>query len=155
MKHFCTTLALLLAVVFAAGAQGFRSVAVNLKNGTKLEVNLSQDMKAFFSEGQLFIQGEDTDVSVLQQLIESFVFSSEESSLSELDAADIRSEVAGGCLNLYNLPEGSVVTVFNVAGAVVLSEQAAGQWSVALSELPSGVAVVKVNEVSFKIATRK
>ena len=153
MKHFYVAVALL-AASFCASAQAYRSVAVNLKDNTKVEINLTDDFTATFEEGNFVVSGVDTDITVPAAKIKSFSFSKDVAGLGNV-AADTEAPVFNGDSMMFNnLPEGSVVEVYNLAGALLFSEHVSGSYTLDLSTLTASPVIVKVNQVAYKIATK-
>lgn len=154
MKHFYTAIAML-AMSLCASAEGYRSVAVNLADGSKVEINLADELSASFDDENFIITGGEQDVTVPRSSIQSFTFSTKEISGIDEVGADVAAPViSGGMMNFTGLPAGSVVAVYTPAGVLLRSEQAEGDYSLELSTLPAGTVIVKVNNVAFKIATR-
>ncbi len=75
MKRIYSALALFAAAGLCLSAQSYKSVAVNLADGSKTEVNLSDDLSAAFDDENLVITGGDQNISVLRSSIKSFTFS--------------------------------------------------------------------------------
>lgn len=154
MKHFFTAIAML-AMSLCASAEGYRSVAVNLADGSKVEINLADKLSASFDDENFIITGGTQDVTVPRADIKSFTFSTQEiSGVDEVGADTAAPVISDGKMSFSDLPAASVVTVYNPAGALLLSEKAEGDYSLELSKLPAGTVIVKVNNVVFKIATR-
>ncbi len=156
MKKIYTALALLAAVGLGSGAQTFKSVAVNLKDGSKVEINLTDDLSATFDEENLLVTAGDQDVAVPRGTIESFTFSDKAFSGIDTPQADGAAPVvSGGNLVFGNLPEGSRVEVYSISGALVSEVVVSGEYTLGLDTLPAGAVVVKVNGVAYKIAARR
>lgn len=54
-----------------------------------------------------------------------------------------------------NLPEGSVIAVYVVNGALLSQVTVSGNYVLSLSSLPGGTVIVNVNGISYKIALTK
>ena len=60
----------------------------------------------------------------------------------------------GDSMLFDSLPDGSVIAVFDMAGATVMSHTASGSHELRLGLLPAGVYVVRVNNMSYKVTVR-
>ncbi len=156
MKKIYTLIALLAASGLVSQAQTFKSVAVNLKDGSKVEINLADDLSATFDNENLFITTGDQDISVLRSQIESFIFSDQAiSGLDEVTDSGHEPVITGGSMVFGDLPDGSRIEVYTIAGSLVSEAVASGTYTLGLDTLPSGALIVKVNGVAYKIAARK
>ena len=156
MKHLYTALALTASVAFGAHAEGYRSVAIHLNDGSKTEIRLSDDLKATFTSDQLVVHSTDKTVSVAKNRIQSFTFSEEEPlGVADPEAASAAPRITGSTMTFDGLAEGTSIAVYAVSGALLHSAVASGSYSIDLSGLPAGVCIVKVNEVSYKISTNR
>lgn len=152
MKHFFTAI-ILLAVSLCASAEGFRSIAVNLTDGTKVEINLSEDLRASFSDENLVVSGGETDIEIPRASIKSFTFS-ELSSLKDVTAEAGAPVISGGVMTFTALADGTAINVYNVAGALIFSDKASGDYTLDLSALSGSPVIVTVNEVAYKISAK-
>ena len=152
MKHFYTAI-LFLALSLCASAEAFRSMAVNLTDGTKVEINLSEELRASFSEDDLVVSGGETDITIPRKSIKSFTFS-QLSSLEGVGTDATEPVIEGGVMSFTALPEGTAINVYNVAGALLFSAKASGDYVLDLSKLSASPVIVTVNEVAYKIATK-
>ncbi|MDE6126312.1 MAG: hypothetical protein K2G30_05080 [Muribaculaceae bacterium] len=156
MKRIYTALALLAAAGISVSAQAYKSVAVNLADGGKVEVNLADDLSATFDNDNLLITGGGQDVAVLRSTIKSFTFSEKEfSGIDNVSADGSAPVISGGSMVFSDLPAGSLVAVYTADGALVSQAAVNGAYTLYLSALPAGTVIVNVNGVAYKIATRK
>lgn len=156
MKRIYSALALFVAAGLCVSAQAFKSVAVNLADGSKTEVNLSDDLSAVFDDENLVITGSDQDIAVPRSQIKSFTFSEKEYSGIDRVNGDASAPVlVGGSMVFSDLPEGSVVAVYTANGALVSQAAVKGAYTLDLSTLPAGTILVNVNGVAYKIAVKK
>lgn len=156
MKRIYTALALLAAAGISVSAQAYKSVAVNLADGGKVEVNLADDLSATFDNDNLLITGGGQDVAVLRSEIKSFTFSEKEfSGIGNVSADGSAPVISGGSMVFSDLPAGSLVAVYTADGALVSQAAVNGAYTLDLSAMPAGTVIVNVNGVAYKIATRK
>ncbi len=142
------------AVSFGASAEGYRSVAVNIIDGSKVEINLADDLTAAFDEENLLIASDGQDVAIPRATIKSFTFSDKEVVGLDQVSAGAAPVVSGGKMIFTELPAGSVVAVYNTAGALLTEQKASGDFTLDLSTLPAQTVIVNVNGVAYKIATK-
>lgn len=154
MKHFYVAFAMLAMSLFAS-AEAYRSVAVNLTDGSKVEINLTDEFSASFTDGEFVVTGVAADITVPRAQIKSFTFSTKQYTGVEEVATDGTEPVFSGNNMIFNnLPEGSVIAVYNMAGALLLSETASGTYTLDLSTISTSPVIVTVNKVAYKIATK-
>lgn len=146
LRFLITVLALW---VFAGlHAEGFRSVAIEMADGSSVGVNLSDNLITTFVENEIrFKQGFKVVLSLERSKVKEFNFS-ESVSLAEPSV-----ESGKGILNFSNLAQGAAAQVADMSGRVVLTVPAEeGNCSVSLSGLPHGVYVVTAGSISLKIS---
>jgi hypothetical protein len=54
-------------------------------------------------------------------------------------------------IHFANLPQNSSIQVFSAAGFTLLSDIASGEYLIQTSNLPKGVNLVKVNNLTYKV----
>ncbi len=153
MKQFYLALAMSAISLFAS-AQAYRSIAVNLTDGSKVDINLSDEFSASFTDDAFVVTGGKTDITVPRLIIKSFTFSTEVAGIEEVAADDTKPVISGDNMIFNNLPEGSVVAVYDMAGALLFSEKASGSYTLSLSAISASPVIVNVNQVAYKIATK-
>lgn len=153
MKQFYTALAFMAMTLFAS-AESYRSVAVNLTDGSKVEINLTDELSASFSETNLVVTGGDRDVSVPRSSIKSFTFSTK-TGIESADATNYTPEISGGVMRFTNLPESTVISAYDIKGALLFQTVTSGEYTLDLTETGSTAVIVKVNETAYKIATTR
>ena len=154
MKHFYTVVATA-AISLCAYAEAYRSVDVNLLDGSSVKINLADNLSATFEADSLLVTGGDKDVKIACEDIKSFAFSTEKAAGLDQIGSDITAPVlTGSNLTFNDLPEGSVVEVYNMAGMQLMHQVVSGTFSVDLADFTAPVVIVKVNNVAFKIATK-
>lgn len=93
-------------------------------------------------------------ITIPRDNIQRFEHSTELAGIGGIDADTQAPVISGGILSFTNLPAGSRVEVFDMAGRRMISEVAEGAYTLSLSQLGSGVFVVKVNNLTYKIANK-
>lgn len=127
MKRLFVALLALVGLAGSVAAQGYKSVAVTLKDNTKVEVNLTDELTAKFIGENFEIADGEQNFVIPRANIRSFVFSK---------AAGIKEIHTDAVADFSNLPAGTVIRVYNTAGALLLQETATEAYSLNLSALP-------------------
>ncbi len=154
MKHFYAAVAML-AMSLCASAEDYYSVKVHLTDGSKVSVDLSEKLSAMFTAENFIITGGDTDVTVPRKSIKSFEFSTDNSAVNDINADTAAPVVSGNMLSFNDLPDGSTIAVFDLSGKLLMSATASGSYTLDLSGIAASPVIVKVNNVAYKIATKK
>lgn len=159
MKKFTITLLVsVFALVSALSVSAkYRSVTVHLKNQTTVTVDLAEDLAVRFNDLEMIVSGssvENRRVIIEKSDIDKF----EHSLTAGIDNAvtDAGTPVfENGAMSFSNLPAGTQVQVFDIAGRELRNETAVGgNFTLDLSTLTSGTYVVNINGKSFKIAVK-
>lgn len=156
MKKIFSAIALLAAVASGSAAPGYHSMRVNLNDGSNVEVSLAAEMNASFTKDNFVISGGENDIKVPRADIQSFTFHEAASDGIENVGADNAAPVIDGdSMTFGNLPEGSVIAVYAVNGALLSQVTVSGNYVLSLSSLPGGTVIVNANGISYKIALTK
>lgn len=153
MKIIYSIAGMALCALSMSAADNYRSVAISLNDGSKVEIHLTDELSASFNEENLVVTGIDADVTVPKAKIKSFSFSTV-SALEAVETGENAPRVEGGELVFDALPANSTVAVYNAAGQLVSSAKVAGKYSVSLAGIPKGVALVNVNGLTYKIVVK-
>lgn len=155
MRKFLLSAFVAFGMLSASAANGFNCLKVNLNDGSKVDIVLSDDLKVSFTDNDLVAHSANVDVTVAKSDISYFEHLYDpEASVSEIaaDAAGMTRE--GNTLNFAALPEGSVVAVYAASGVCVSTATVSGDHSLSLDGLTPGVYVVTVNKMSYKVNVR-
>lgn len=136
--------------MFASAA--YRSMSVDLTDGTAVAITLSDDINATFTTSDMIIAGGEQEITIERAKITGFTFSGEVS-LDRI-TPDTTPAINGSEMRFDSLPDGSLIQIITSGGAIVNTIEASGSASVSLSDLPAGVYIVTVNNISYKIAVR-
>lgn len=152
MNKFYTALAMLGAVAFGSNAEGYRFVAIELSNGNQVAIHLTDDITASFTTANLVVDDGNKTIEVSRKNIQSFTFS-KSSGIAEVSSDSPASYVENGVMVFTSLPESSVIEVYTVAGVLVHSAVASGDYYFDLAGV-NGTLIVNVNGVAYKIAAK-
>lgn len=150
---------ILLASLVALGISGaygagYNCLKVGLADGSQVDIRMSDDLRVKFTESQLVAVGTDTDVAVDRDNILYFNHDYEDWDSVKEVSTDSAPRFNGDSMLFDSLPDGSVIAVFDMAGATVMSHTASGSHELRLGLLPAGVYVVRVNNMSYKVTVR-
>lgn len=139
------------AMGLMAQAAGYNSLSVHLKDGSHVDITLTDEFVLKFSESDLSATNGTDEISVQRSEISHFSHSTT-SALTDVNAADGVTRY-GNNLHFSGLPACSV-QVFTVGGVEVLSGTAEGEYTLSLDNLPAGLYIATVNNVSYKVAVK-
>ncbi|MGM9852152.1 MAG: T9SS type A sorting domain-containing protein [Muribaculaceae bacterium] len=149
-RRLCLLAALAAAMPAAAHAEGgaYRSVVVEMVNGSRSVINIVDGLTTTFSTLQIKFKGPGTTVSIPKNNVAALSFS-EQAGISD-------AHISGDNLSLSNLPAGSDVNIYDTAGRLLQHSRAAeGNLTLPLSRLSStGVYIVNVNGINYKIGVQ-
>lgn len=143
-------------VTLMAHAAGFRSLIVSQTDGSEVEIELTDEFTAYFEDGMLQVFGTSTEISVPQDKIKSFAFSEvSKTGVTDVEIADAAApQVSGNSMLFKQLPAKSSVAVHDAAGRCLVSATAEGDYVLSLDSLGTGVRLVTVNGVTYKIVVK-
>ena len=153
MKKLYTAVVMLGAVALGAQAEAYRSVAINLANGNKVEINLTDELTAAFTPTNLVVEDGTSTVEVPRKDIRSFTFQ-ESAGIADVTAQAPSQRIEGGAMIFTGLPADSKIEVYTVAGVLIDSAVATGEYRFDLSGV-NGALIVNVNGVAYKIAANR
>ena len=132
----------------------FTVLTVYLKDGSQHEFKLFDKPQATFRDGNLCIQTKKDEVSFALADVSHYNF--EKGYYDRIEDTDQTGEALtfrDDEVTVRQLTEGTVVSVFSLDGKMVASATApsSGTCSLSLRSLPTGVYVVKANDITYKI----
>lgn len=144
----------LLALCCAGGMQA-QKLVVWRTDGRKISYDLAERPKTFFTGNSVEIRTVYVTVTYPLQSVQKYTFGDLANAVqSPLDNQQTIVRQQDGRLQLENLPAGTPVLVYDASGKL-LSRLTAEQQTlidVNLDSYPNGVYLVKVGDVSYKIA---
>lgn len=149
-KTVLAFLSVLFATVAWAGPYG--TVSVELNDGTKVDITMSEKLSLSFSGSHLIVGGSDADVEIPKEKILAFRHL-EYNAVNEM-GKDAGVEYSGRSMRFTGLGADSRISVFDLKGNCLRSAEASGDYELSLEGLAPAVYVVRVNGMSYKIAVR-
>lgn len=148
MKFKAIIIALsLLAGAFAANAEGYQSIRVNLGTGKTMNFNLSDDLNITFDDTYMIVKSSDVSLRIMRNLIETFDFLDTTGAINDPAAENVA--INGGILDLSALSGDSYARVYSVSGQLL------AVWNgtpIDLRNLGQSTLVVDLNGTIVKIA---
>lgn len=139
-------------IAMTAWSLPYDKVRVDLADGSKVEIELSEKLSLSFNDTHLLVKGSNADVEIPKEKIVTF---SHNQSSGVADAAIEQSvDFDGRVMRFSGLADGSLITIHNLSGACMRSFTTDGDCQLSLEDLPAGVYIVAVNNVSYKISLK-
>lgn len=114
---------------------------------------INDEVKLNFSDTHLNVTGTESEISIPLDQFVSMTHNYDPSSVDGI-AEDLNYRLDGDTILFYNLPAGSVINVHTLAGSLISSKEAAGDETISLSELTTGIYIVSVNGISIKVSIK-
>ena len=151
------TMALLVAMATSLTAHAAnRALKVWQADGQVLVINLSDEPRTTYSNGNLMITSKQSSVTLPLERVRRYTYVDVANGIDELK--DVRAAISknGETLTLTGLKSGTEVMLYNTACQLLRHLTADGQSPliVRVATLPTGVYVVKVKDVTYKITKR-
>lgn len=140
---------------FSSGAEVCVSnLVIWSKNGTKATFSLTDKPKVIFEESSLVVCSNGMEIYYEVEDLKSFTFEKHEGSLVKNVALGMPSfKKCDETLIISNVEENSIVYIYNINGILLFQHKVntKGEYALPLSVLPSGVSVIDVNGLIYKI----
>ena len=156
MKHLLSIL-FLSCCLFAMADEPKTHLVVWAKDGTKVAYALDDKPKVTFSETDLIITAKGVEVNYTLENMARFTYeSSDNTAIRDLKTDKVSFKLEGESLLFPALSANSTVSLHALNGTLVFSKTVteSGEYSFPLSSLNSGVYLVTVNGLTYKIVKR-
>lgn len=156
-SHIISAVAALLIAAATGNAANYRSVTIHHPGHIKASttVTLSDDLTIAFTESAMTIQdGLATKKITIPKSKITAIEHLTTTAADNLAADPAAPAIEGGCMTFDGLPAGSRAEVYDASGRLVVSQTAEGRWTLPLENLGAGTFLIKVNGLTFKVATR-
>lgn len=152
MKRIITIL-LCVLTIWSVSAAGYNRLTVELKDGSNVNVDLTENVSMSFTAEDLRFAGTATEVTIPRADIKSFSHS-EVSGVSDISSSELRMSREGNLISFTNVPVGSRISLVSLGGETIVSDTACCEYTLSLEGLQPGAYVVTVNNTSFKILVK-
>ena len=122
-------------------------------DGQVLKIKLDQEPTTSYDDGQLVITTLTNTLSFPLENVKRYTYANNASGLDALNATEVTFSGDGETITLTGLKPGTEVALYNVAGQMLHSTVAdsSNRVSATVSNLPTGVYVVKAGNITYKI----
>lgn len=137
----------------AVADEAINSLVVWAKDGTKVAYALAEKPKLTFTESELVVKTDSIEVTYALEQMSRFTYESG----SVTGITNLRTDTPFSLINealvFPALPANSMVSVYSLNGSLVFKKtiRTAGEYAFPLSGLNTGVYLVNVNAVTYKI----
>lgn len=141
-----------------ASSAAYRSVAVQLHDGSTMTIGMESDLTATITSGEVVFSCSQGDVAIPAEKVHYWSFTTREadpgiwSGVEEATIATIKITQSNNSLNLSGLVDGTAVTLSSVSGlvAAVAVANRSGSCSLDISGLCPGVYILSYGNNSVK-----
>lgn len=127
-----------------------------LADGQILSINLSEEPRTTYNDGNLVITTTKTAISYPLEKVKRYTYASASNGISSPNVVKATFSADGETLTFNGLKTGTSIMLYNVAGQLLrkVAPTTEGRAAVSVSQLPTGVYVVKMNDATYKITKR-
>lgn len=143
--------------IFAKAENNPTNLVVWAKDGTKVAYALAEKPKVTFTETDLVITSNDVEVNYNLENMARFTYEdSTSTAITNLRTDESSFKLNGESLLFPALKANSTVSVYSLNGALVFKKtiRQNGEYAFPLSNLNTGVYMINVNGLSYKIVKR-
>jgi hypothetical protein len=144
---------LLVAVVAKAEEQ---KLQIWLSNGKIMTIKLTENPTTRYTGSNLVIQSSNTTVTFPLEQVKKFTYSANPAAINSPEVLGCEFSADGETLTFTGLQSGTEITVYSMSGQL-LRQQTTGSETVtvvSVSSFSTGVYLIKVNGVTYKITKR-
>lgn len=126
------------------------------KDQSKVAYALDDEPKITFTETELVIESKTFKVSYPLEDMDRFTYESQSSGIKDLQTEKETFQIEGESLIFPSLKANSSVALYSLNGTLILKKtiKEAGEYSFPLSNLMTGVYMVSVNGITYKVMKR-
>lgn len=131
----------------------YNTMVFDLVDNTSMRVYMRVDTRGVVSEdlSNFVFTGPTQSVSVPVARISKIHYEADPASVNTIVQTPENYTLSREMVSFSNLPDGSLASVYDISGKLILSESVKGEWSLSLGNFPAGTYVIRVNETSVKI----
>ncbi len=154
MKRLQLLLLMLLALPIAMLADSQNTLVVKLKNGAETTFFLKDKPNVTFEGTDLkVVSNKETVTFALSDVLRFTYVKKDASGIDETVVDPTEVSFEGGVLVISQLKQGASVDIYSLDGKLVrqLKAYRSGTYRLSLSELPTGLYLVKADNITYKI----
>ena len=124
-------------------------------DGQVMSINLTDEPKTTYVDGNLVITTTNTTITYPLEEVKKYTYMST-NGITQPEGLTARFSQDGESITFSGLERDTEISVYSSAGQIVRNVKANGKdkTTVSVSDLPTGVYVVKVNAITYKITKR-
>lgn len=121
-------------------------------DGQVMTINLNEEPKTTYVDGNLVITTTNTTVIYPLEKVKKFTYMSTDN-VDKIEGMSTKFSQDGESITFTGLKKDTEIMVYSSAGVIVRKVKSGSEKSttVTVSDLPSGVYIVKVNTITYKI----
>ena len=158
--YFILAFLLLTAVYAGAAINGYKSIVFHHIDGSTTAVGLEDGMTTKVSDGNVTLECPKGTIAIPCDSVKYWNYAVSEGNRDKWAGLTIVEDDAVGVVlsdygvQLYNLPDGSTVSLTSIDGRTVMTDRASGYYEMAFSSFTRGVYILTYNRKSIKIAVK-
>ena len=127
-----------------------------LADGQVMSINLNEEPRTTYDDGNLVFTTTKTTISYPLEHVKRYTYVSSSSGISSPKGVEATFSADGETLTFKGLNAGMSIMLYNVAGQLLrkVAPTTEGHAAISVSQLPTGVYVVKMNDATYKITKR-
>lgn len=152
---------LLLAFIFVSynimAQENNTQLVVWAKDGTKVAYMLSEKPKITFTETDMVITANDIEVNYALENMVRFTYElNDNTAIRNIESDEVSIKLDGESLLFSDLKANSSIAIYALNGTLVLKKtiRQDGEYAFSISNLNTGVYMVNVNSLTYKIVKR-
>lgn len=151
------TLSLLLLFVFTLSTMADDMILqIWQSDGKVVNIDLNEQPVTRYSDGNLIITTNKATISYPLEKVTKYTYTTPELILGLENMTSTKFSKDGESLTFSNLAQGTEIFVYSSSGQMMRKTKAGNQskTTVSVSDLPTGVYLIKVNSITYKITKR-
>lgn len=157
MKKIILLMLLPLISIMAVADEPIDNLVVWAKDGTKVAYALAEKPKVTFTETDLVITSNGIEVNYVLENMARFTYEKSSSTrITNLENGETSFKLDGELLLFPSLKANSTIAIYSTNGTLVFKQTVRqnGEYAFSVSNLNTGVYIVNVNDLSYKIIKR-
>lgn len=133
-----------------------RVLKVLQTDGQVTTISLNDEPRTTYADGNLVITTSQTTITYPLEKVRRYTYESLATGISTKPSLKTEMSQNGEALTFTGLKSGETIMLYNTAGQILrrINSEKEGATTVSVADLPAGVYVVKLNDVTYKITKR-
>ena len=149
-------LAMLIGAFATMAKADNRVLKVLQTDGQVTTINLNDEPRTTYADGNLVITTSKTTITYPLEKVRRYTYETLTTGISMKPSLKTEMSQNGETLTFRGLKSGETIMLYNTAGQVLrrINSEKGGETTVSVANMPAGVYLVKVNDVTYKITKR-